>query len=106
MWKIKKRTKVGGSCVNAEQGMRYSLFIKGAATDGGRAVFIEGPCEFLVEMVRHRPRDSLPSQDEDHQHGTVAEVPRPLANQTQQLFLFTATPDYLSEDLQICTENK
>lgn len=77
------------------QRKRHSLFIEGAATAGGGAVFKEGLCEFLVEIVRHWPGDSLPRQDENHQHSSVTEVPRPPTDQTQQLLLFTVTPNHL-----------
>lgn len=90
-----KRSREGKSIIAGQSG-KYSLFIEGAATAGGRAAFEEGLREFLVEIVRHRSRDSLPRQDEDHQHGRVTVVPRPAADQTQQLLLLTATPDHLS----------
>lgn len=77
---------------------RYPLFIEGTATAGGGAEFKKGLRELLVKVVRHWPRDSLPGQDEDHQHSGVTVVPRPLAHQTQQLLLLTATPDYLLDD--------
>ncbi|TNN75242.1 hypothetical protein EYF80_014479 [Liparis tanakae] len=68
------------------------------AAAGGGAVFKEGLSELLVEVVCHRSRDSLPGQNEDHQHGRVTEVAWPPSDQTQQLLLLTATPDHLSED--------
>lgn len=105
--KIMKRAKLGRSTVIAKQRKRYSLLIEGTPPAGRRAVFKEGLGELLVEIVRHRPRDSFPRQDEDHQHGSVTVVPWPLADQTQQLLLFTATPDHLSDDgAHIYTENK
>lgn len=50
-------------------------------------------------MVRHCSRDSLPCQDEDHQNSRVAVVAWSLSDQTQQLLLFTPTPDHLTGDL-------
>lgn len=64
-------------------GKRHSLFIQGAAAAGRRAVLEEGRGEFLVETVCHRSGDSLPGQDEDHQHSGVTAVPWPSADQTQ-----------------------
>lgn len=96
--KIKKWTKLGGSSITARQRKKHSLFIEGAAAAGGGAIFKEGICKLPVEMVRHRPVDSFPRQDKDDQHGRVTVVPRPLADQTQQLLLFAATPDHLSDD--------
>lgn len=94
--KIRKQTNQGGRSVVELQRKRHSLFIEGAATAGGGAVLKEGLCEFLVEIVCHRPRDPLPCQDEDHQHSSVTEVPGPPTDQTQQLLLFTVTPNHLS----------
>lgn len=88
---------------------KYSLFIEGATAAGGGAIFKEGPCEFLVQIVRHWSTDSLPCQDEDHQHGIFTVVPRPLADQTQQLLLFAATPDHLlhdTESKQVLTDDR
>lgn len=76
---------------------RYSLFIEGAATTGRRAVLKEGSSEFQVETVCHWPRDSLPRQDKNHQHSSVTAMPWPLADQAQQLLLFTVTPNHLSD---------
>lgn len=79
---------------------RHSLFIQGATTAGWRAVLEEGPGEFLVETVCHRSRDSLPRQDEDHQHSGVTTVPWPPADQTQQLLFFAVSPNHLSNRAQ------
>lgn len=87
-----------------------SLFIEGTAAAGGRAVFKEGAREFLVEVVRHWSRDSLPRQDEDHQHGGVAVVAGSAADQTQKLLLFIVPPNYLSKinqyDMHIVNQSK
>lgn len=98
--KLKKHIKLGRSSVTSKKIKRNSLFIEGTAAAGGGAIFKEGPCEFLVQIVRHWPTDSLPCQDEDHQHGILTVVPWPLADQAQQLLLFAATPDHLLDDTE------
>lgn len=82
---------------NERQNKKHSLFIKCTAPTGWRAVLKEGVCELPVKVVRHGPRDSLPGQDEDDQHGAVTGVTRPLAHQAQQLLLLAAAPDHLSD---------
>lgn len=95
----KHKTDVSQAEVQVLRQRRYLLFIEGTAAAGGGAVFEEGLCELLVEVVCHGPWDSLPCQDEDNQHSSVTVVPWPLTDQTQQLLLLTATPDHLPEDL-------
>lgn len=95
---MKNTSRPGGNNVTEKKNnrKRHSLFIQGAAATGGRAVLEEGRGEFLVEAVCHRSGDSLPRQDEDHQHSGVTAVPWPSADQTQQLFLLAVSPDHLS----------
>lgn len=102
--KTKQKRRVQEQSLKAQR-KRCSLFVEGTAAAGGGAIFKEGVREVPVQVVRHRPRDSLPRQDEDHQHGRVTVVPWSLADQTQQLLLLTAAPDHLSHDC-VHTENK
>lgn len=98
------------ACMNLQkvkQRNRCSLFIEGAAAAGRGAIFKEGLRELLVEVVRHWPGNSLPCQDEDHQHRSIARVSWPLTNQTQQFLLFAASPDHLLDDFEyVHIENK
>lgn len=88
----------GKKKIKHRKGKRYSLLIEGTAPAGGGAIFEEALCEILVEVVCQRVRDPLPRQNEDHQHGCVTVVPRPFANQTQQLLLLAGASDHLPDD--------
>lgn len=103
---MRNRSRPRGNNVTVKKNnrKRHSLLIQGAAATGRRAVLEEGRGEFLVETVCHRSGDSLPRQDEDHQHCGVTAVPWPSADQTQQLFLLAVSPNHLSKGARICRE--
>lgn len=73
----------------------HLLFVEGAAPVRERAVLSESVGEFGIELVSQAGWDSLPNQDEDHNHRRLARVARSLTHQAEQLFLLTASADYL-----------
>lgn len=78
-----------------------SLFVEGAAPARGAAVLAQALGQLLVQGVRQEVRDPLPGQDQDHDHGRLAVVPRTLTDQAQQLLLVAASSDHLQQPLAL-----
>lgn len=72
-----------------------SLFVQATATAGWGAILAQRLGELVVQVVGHRAWDALPGEDKDDHHSVLAAVARPVAYQTQQLLLLTASPDHL-----------
>lgn len=76
---------------------RDSLFVEGAAPACGTAILAQALGQLLVQGVGQEQWDPLPGQDQDHDHGRLAVVPRTLSNQAQQLLLIAAPSDHLQQ---------
>lgn len=61
----------------------HLLFIQGAAPVRERAVLPQGLGEFGVELVSQACWDSLPDQDENHDHGCLTCVACSLTHQAE-----------------------
>lgn len=85
----------GGFAGQCSQPLCHLLFVQGAAPVGERAILPQSVGEFGIELVSQAGWDSLPNQDEDHNHRRLTRVARPLTHQAEQLFLLTASADYL-----------
>lgn len=76
----------GGARSEAEGGVAslfHLLFVEGTAPVRERAVLPQGVGELGVELVSQACWDSLPDQDENHDHGRLTRVARSLAHQTE-----------------------
>lgn len=61
----------------------HLLFVQGTAPVGERAVLSQGVGEFRIQLVGQACRDSLPDQDENHDHRRLTGVARSLAHQAE-----------------------